>query len=179
MTDLIPFRAAPMAIPVMAQEEAPAPINLVLMGSGFYDGNGETTDGIKDDWGAGFKIGLDTKIGAGLTGRLLYNKIKVGAAKSAKSLQATLLREWYVGKQWGFYLTGGTENYIEGSSGIDMVGGFGASRVILTDKSENYKTPLIIRGFAEILFTDAEDETSSSGNFAQINLGITISKPSK
>ena len=171
-----------MAMPVMAQDVEMSPLTGVVMGSAYYDVDGVFNDGSDSRWGGGAKVGFLVDLGGdrGLYLRTVYNKITVGNSQSTQSMQVAMLIDWYVGKKWSFYINAGGENYLGGGdyTGTDPFAGVGFSRIIWSNDDPSWQFQPVVKMFAEVLMTDSED-ISPTGNYAQLNVGFTFSKPLK
>lgn len=158
-----------------AQQVEEGPLVGVLMASGWIedDFSGKT-------WGGGLKLGLQTKIDSdrGLWFRSVYTRVPFGPSKNVEALSTSILSEWYAGKNFSVYVDLGLENYVEGDlTGTDGFAGFGLSKILWTGKGEDWIFPPIARLFGELVLTDADAQIT--GNFVQVNIGLTFSKPVK
>lgn len=178
LTILLMVTVAMMSPATNAQSEDPegGPVAFVAMLSGFIDNNYETTK-----FGGGGKVGgiVSLDKSKGLFARVVYNKfnVNVDSVQASQSLDVAGMLVWDFGRRWDFYVLAGGSSKISGPSlGTDWSGGFGGSKVIWTQDSEpNLMYPAIAKLFVELNLNDGDPETI--GNYAQINIGFTISPP--
>lgn len=132
-----------------------------------------TDDGFENAHG-GIKLGVQTVLdrGKGLWLRTIYTYYNFDP-DPIQSLQTSGMLDWYVGKKWKVWFQTGVDTYLAGeNTGVDLFGGFGLSRRMMTFENIDQSIPANVDMFAELSFTDADEQ--QTGNFMQVNIGIVF-----
>jgi len=135
--------------------------------SGWTFDKGKTYD-------AGFKVGGEVLLqdSKGLSVRTLYTKYELTDVDK-QAIEVSTLMKWYAGKRWTFYTNGGAEFILSGvEDDVVPIYGFGASRIIWTEKDFAGTIPASCSIFGELFLGDGTDITSH----AQVNIGLTFTR---
>ncbi len=132
-----------------------------------------TDDGFENAH-VGLKIGAQTVLDhdKGLWLRTIYTQYNFDP-EPLRTLQTAAMLDWYVGKKWKVWFLTGVDSYLAGeNTGADLFGGFGLSRRMATFQNVDRSIPANVDMFAELSFTDADEQRT--GNFMQVNIGVVF-----
>lgn len=153
-----------------------APLKAVIMGTALVD------DGFDaDTWAGGVKVGTMVSIdeSKGLYLRTMFTRSAFGPSQSdVQSISTAVLMDWFLGKEFGFYMTLGGESYISGDfTGTDGFAGFGLTRSLWSSDDPAYKVPPQVDIFVEAMVQDGDSK--QMGSLMQFNIGLTLTKSVK
>lgn len=160
-----------MVAPVGAQERLTSSgTSAFIMVTGWSEQPFTSFDG-------GIRAGLTLPLESdrGLFLRTAYQSLNLTGGDNIQSVEIMPLLNWYVGRKWEVYLTGGLTGYVGGdNTGFDATGGFGVARRLWTQPQGTSIIPASVDIFGEISFTDAGGQPS--GGMAQLSLGLRLNK---
>lgn len=149
-------------------------VSIVFMGSAVaLDNLGENSN-----WEGGFSFGTQFPFpglkAKGIHTRLIYSQFNINPDAPMRTIEPSVLIDFYVGKKWHIWWTAmGIEAYTDGpNQGMNLFTGMGLGRRVLTIGENSNQVGFDL--FLETNFVNAEGE--STGNYADVSLGLKLSK---